>query len=67
MKLVSSTPPPQRHHQRNGSRNGAFRRRLLGRLFSARTAYWLMAVIVTVFAITIFRMFRHLVETMAQP
>lgn len=61
MKLISSsakTPlrPPQR------SRTGWLWRRLRSRAFSARTAWWVLIVIVATLAISVFRLLRNALE-----
>jgi len=62
MKLYSSSPTPQKNTPAR-THSGWFRRRLLSKIFSVRTAWWVLVVIVAAFAITIVRMFRHLYET----
>lgn len=69
MKLTSSHstppfsagPPPKRP-----SRSSRLGRQLRSRLFSARTAWWILLVIVATFSIAIFRMFRQMVEAQLQ-
>lgn len=66
MKLHSSSPPPSRHHHRNAPRRGWSLRRLRSRVFSWHSSWWVFVVIVAVFAFTIVRMFRHVIEMAPQ-
>ena len=61
MKLVSFSPKsPLRTPQR--PLRGWFRRRLRSRAFSARTAWWVLVVIVAALAISVFRLLRASLE-----
>jgi len=67
MKLVSSTPksrhiPPQ-PPKRGGFLSLSLKRLKRSRLFSTRAAWWVLVVVVAIFAISIFRLLRHAIET----
>ncbi len=68
MKLHSSSPPPSasRHHHRNRRDAAGFCGGCVRASFPPRTAWWVFVVIVAVFAITIVRMFRHMIELAPQ-
>ncbi len=61
MKLISSSPKTPLRPPRRPDR-GWFRRRLRSRAFSARTAWWVLVVIVAALAISVFRMLRDALQ-----
>lgn len=65
MKLYSSSLTPQKNTPPR-THSGWLRRQLLSKIFSVRTAWWVLVVIVAVCAISVVRTIRNLYEVMPQ-